>query len=42
MGKHDAIGKRLAAKAEQYKEEHDYEAPYWVLATLAREAKNEK
>jgi len=42
MGKHDAIGKRLAAKAEHYKKEHDYEAPYWVLVTLAREAKNEK
>jgi hypothetical protein len=42
MGKHDTIGKRLAAKAEQYKKEHDYEAPYWVLVTLAREAKNEK
>jgi hypothetical protein len=40
MGKHEAIGKRLENKAEQYKKEHGYEAPYWELVSLAREAKN--
>jgi hypothetical protein len=40
MGKHKAIEERLAAEAEQYKKEHGYEAPYWVLVSLAREAKN--
>lgn len=40
MGKHEAIGKRLEQKAEQYKKEHGYEAPYWELVSLAREAKN--
>jgi hypothetical protein len=36
---HKAIEQRLAAKAEQYKEKHGYEAPYWALVNLAREAK---
>jgi len=35
--KHDTINERLAAKAEQYKKEHGYEAPYWALVSLARE-----
>ena len=39
MAKHEAIGKRLEKKAEQYKKEHGYDAPYWELVTLAREAK---
>ena len=39
MSKHDAIGKRLEKKAEQYKKEHGYEAPYWALVNLARESK---
>lgn len=41
MGKHKAIEERLAAKAEQYKKEHGYEAPYWALVSLAREAKEQ-
>ena len=40
MDKHKAIEERLAIKAEQYKKEHGYEAPYWALVSLAREAKN--
>jgi len=39
MDKHETIGKRLEKKAEQYKKEHGYEAPYWELVSLAREAK---
>jgi len=39
MGKHEAIGKRLEKKAEQYKIDHQYEAPYWALVKMAREAK---
>jgi hypothetical protein len=41
MDKHEAIGKRLAIKAAQYKKDHGYEAPYWVLVSLAREAEKE-
>ena len=41
MGKHDAIGKRLEKKADQYKKEHGYEAPYWELVNLARQAETE-
>lgn len=41
MDKHKAIEKRLAAKAEQYKKKHGYEAPYWALVSLAREAKEQ-
>ena len=41
MGKHKAIEERLAAKVEQYKKEHGYEAPYWALVSLAREAKEQ-
>ena len=37
--KHNTINERLAAKAEQYKKEHGYEAPYWALVSLAREVK---
>jgi hypothetical protein len=40
MDKHKAIEARLAIKAEQYKKEHGYEAPYWELVNLAREVKN--
>jgi hypothetical protein len=40
MEKHKGIGERLAGKAEQYKKEHGYEAPYWELVNLAREAKD--
>jgi hypothetical protein len=39
MGKHDAIGKRLEKKADQYKKEHGYEAPYWELVNLARQGR---
>jgi hypothetical protein len=39
MDKHKALEERLAIKAEQYKKEHGYEAPYWALVNLAREAK---
>jgi hypothetical protein len=42
MGRHEEIGKRLEKKAEQYKKEHGYEAPYWELVGLAREAKEGK
>jgi len=41
MGKHNAIGKRLEKKADQYKKEHGYEAPYWGLVNLARQARAE-
>lgn len=39
MDKHEAIGKRLEEKAERYRKEHGYEAPYWALVSLARDAK---
>jgi len=39
MEKHKEIEERLAAKAGQYKKKHGYEAPYWALVSLAREAK---
>ena len=41
MGKHEGIGKLLEKKADQYKKEHGYEAPYWDLVNLARQAKTE-
>jgi hypothetical protein len=41
MGKHEGIGKLLEKKADQYKKEHGYEAPYWELVNLARQAKAE-
>jgi hypothetical protein len=41
MDRHKAIEERLAVKAEQFKKEHGYEAPYWELVSLAREAKEE-
>ena len=41
MGKHEGIRKRLEKKAEQYNKEHGYEAPYWDLVNLARQAKTE-
>lgn len=41
MGKHDAIGTRLEKMANQYKKEHGYEAPYWELVNLARQARTE-
>ena len=40
MGRHEAIGKRLEKKAAQYKKDQGYEAPYWELVSLAREAKD--
>ena len=41
MKKHKAIEERLAIKAEQFRKEHGYEAPYWELVNLAREAKEQ-
>ncbi len=41
MDKHEAIGKRLEKKAEQFRKDHGYEAPYWELVNLARQAKAE-
>lgn len=39
---HQAIGERLVQKAEQFKKAEGYEAPYWELVKLAREAKAEE
>jgi hypothetical protein len=39
MAKHKIIEERLAAKAEQFKKKQGYEAPYWALVNLAKEAK---
>ena len=39
--KHNAIGERLAVKAENFRKKFGYEAPYWKLLELAREAKEE-
>jgi hypothetical protein len=41
MGRHDKIGKRLEKKAEQFRKDQGYEAPYWELVNLARQAKTE-
>lgn len=41
MAQHKALGERLALKAEQFKKENGYEAPYWELVKLARAAKEE-
>ena len=41
MARHKDIGERLALKAEQFKKENGYEAPYWELVKLARVAKEE-
>ena len=41
MARHKDIGERLALKAEQFKTENSYEAPYWELVKLARAAKEE-
>jgi hypothetical protein len=38
---HDAIGEKLALKADSFRIEHGYEAPYWELVKLARSAKEE-
>ncbi len=42
MNRHKVIEERLSALAEQFKKEHGYEAPYWQLVNLAREAKGER
>jgi hypothetical protein len=41
-GKHEAIEKRLARKAEEFRKTRGHEAPYWELVSLAREAKKER
>jgi hypothetical protein len=41
MARHEAIGERLALKAEQFKNQNGYEAPYWELVKLAGAAKEE-
>jgi len=40
--KHAAIAARLLEKAEQFKAERSYVAPYWELVRLAREAREAK
>ncbi|MGE5301351.1 MAG: hypothetical protein ACM3MB_10405 [Acidobacteriota bacterium] len=41
MNRHEAIEKRLAAKTEEFRGLHGYEAPYWELVHMARQAKAE-
>lgn len=41
MARHKAIGERLGLKAQQFKNQNGYEAPYWELVKLARAAKEE-
>lgn len=41
MDRHKAMEERLAVKAELFRKEHGYEAPYWVLVSLAREVKEQ-
>jgi len=41
MARHKAIDGRLVLKAEQFKKQMEYEAPYWQLVKLARAAKEE-
>ena len=39
--RHQAIGERLAGKAERFRQQRQYEPPYWELVRLARAAKDE-
>jgi hypothetical protein len=39
---HEAIVRRLAVKAEHFRQERGYEPPYWELVRLAREVKRGK
>lgn len=38
---HAALGELVSRKAEQFRKQQGYEAPYWHLVILAREAKQE-
>lgn len=42
MDRHKALEERLAVKAEQFRTTHGYEAPFWRLVGLAREAKEQQ
>jgi hypothetical protein len=42
MKQHKAMGERLTIKAEKFKEERGYEAPYWELVKQAREVKESR
>jgi hypothetical protein len=39
--KHEAVAKRLAKKAERFRQDEGYTPPYWELVRLARAAKSE-
>lgn len=41
MNRQEAIAKGLSIKAERFKSERGYEAPYWELLKMAREAKEQ-
>lgn len=42
MDRHKVMEERLAIKAEQFKKERGYEAPYWELVGMARDAKAQR
>ena len=41
MKRHEALAERLSKKAEAFRKEQGYEAPYWQLVSMARAAKEE-
>jgi hypothetical protein len=42
MKRHKALAERLSKKAEAFRKEQGYEAPYWQLVSMARAAKEEE